>query len=763
MQGVGFRPAVYHLATASGLSGWIINRSGTVRIALEGAESDVARFMAVMPDALPPNARLDTVCLVERLPIDASQRCRDFSIRDSSSSDIVEVVIPPDLSLCRDCAREVLDKSDRRFGYPFLTCTNCGPRYTVVTSMPYDRERTTMADFPMCPACLAEYQDASDRRFHAETTACAVCGPSLQLEDENGTAIDDLNPILTARRIIRSGAILAIKGIGGYLLAANALDRTPLQRLRDRKCRPHKPFAVMAPDIEQLRQYCIVDPAAEKLLTSPAAPIVILDVRPDIVESGQLPLDLITPDSTTLGAMLPNSPLHRLLFDPTEEDPLPRFELLLMTSGNGRGEPTCIANDEAHDRLRTIADFFLSHNRRIKLRNDDSVCVIRHGQPQVWRRARGYAPAALHLPRPLKRCVLAMGAELKNTVAIAYAARAVMSPHIGDLDTPQAVSSLETVTETLSRFLHRTPDTLAVDLHPDMHSTRLGREIARRRGLPVVEIQHHHAHAVACMAENGVEEAIALTLDGTGLGHDGTIWGAELLDVNPAGCSRLGSFTAAPLPGGDAAVQQPLRQLVGRWWQAGVESIQTLGDQVGIDAIQAEGWVKQCSQSINCPLTHAAGRLFDAFAALLGLPPSRVTYEAQAAIRLETAARRFPGGALPRIPYTVNEQERFISIDWTPAFAELTDIRLLRREPDKWAMALHSAVAEAALIMIEYAVIRSPARTVALSGGVFMNRVLCELIVPAIEKRGIRPLIHRQSPPNDGCIALGQAVIAGRE
>jgi hydrogenase maturation protein HypF len=565
----------------------------------------------------------------------------------------------------------------------------------------------------------------------------------------------------TARQALAGGAIVAVRGIGGFLLAADALNRAALTRLRERKSRPHKPLAVMAPRLQALERYCEVPPEAAELLHSPQAPIVILDVRPDAVSSGWLPLDLLSPDTLTMGVMLPTSPLHWMLAVPLPGDPSAEFELLVMTSGNRRGEPICLTNDEARERLHGIADLFLVHDREINLRNDDSVCTLRSGRPQVWRRARGYAPSPIRLAHGLKRNVLAMGAELKNAIAVGFDDRAVLSPHIGDLDTPEAVEGLRKVARSLPAFLDRQPDVVAVDLHPDMQSTRLGRELAGDCGIPVVEVQHHHAHALACLAENGRSHGLALVFDGTGLGPDGAIWGSELLDVEPGRFRRLGAFAAVPLPGGDAAVRRPARQLVARLWQAGVTADAALLRRWAVTEEESAAWTQQCRSGLNCAATHGAGRLFDSFAALLGLAPPAATYDGQAAVRLEAAARRHGAAAAPAVPFQAREADGMFWIDWAPAFAALTDQGRPLPAPEAVAMGAHRAIAEAALKMIEYGLAVAKRDAVALSGGVFMNRILTELVTSRLASRGIGVLLHRQTPPNDGSIALGQVVAAG--
>lgn len=760
VQGVGLRPTVYRLAQEAGLCGWVQNRAGVVRLRLEGDAPVIQEFMRRLPQALPPNARLDTVRELEPDELPSGDGATDFTILPSVVTGRPTVVIPADLAICEDCRSEIQDPRNRRYGYPFTTCTCCGPRYTVVEAMPYDRERTTLSVFPLCPECRAEYENPRDRRFHAESTACPRCGPSLTFQDMQGRQAEG-DPLRVTRKALAAGHIIGVRGIGGFLLAANAFDRDTLSTLRTRKRRPHKPFAVMAADVATVRRFCAVPPEAEALLASPEAPIVILDVLPEAERDGRLPLDLLTPDAPTLGVMLPTSPLHLFLLTPLAGDAVPAFELLVMTSGNRGGEPICLTNAEALERLGGIADGLLTHNREINLRADDSLATIQQGGPQLWRRARGYAPHAILLSRPLQRCVLAMGAELKNTVAVGFEDRVVVSPHVGDLETPEALDGLERVARSLPLFLERRPDVIAVDLHPDMHATLLGRRLASEQGLPVVEVQHHHAHAAAALAEHGKEAGLALVMDGTGLGPDGTVWGAELLAIDPSGYRRLATFAPVRLPGGDAAVRRPARQVVARWVAAGVELTDERLRHVGVTPEEGAAWRLQCRQQVNAPMTHAAGRVFDAFSAVLRLAPETVTYEGQSAIRLEAAARRSSRQAMPGIPFTQAEKKGILVIDWAEAFTLLSDVRLAAGHESDWAYGVHSSIADAAVAMVYYGLSHVDKCPVALSGGVFMNRILTDLVVQRLGALGVRALVHRRIPPNDGCIALGQAVVAG--
>jgi hydrogenase maturation protein HypF len=766
VQGVGFRPAIYRLARAANLGGSVQNRSGSVRLVLEGPADQIRAFLEALPASLPPNARLDSIGEIEDIALSGAPS--PFCIASSASDDASQVVIPADLAICPDCRREVLDPADRRFGYPFTTCTCCGPRYTVINGMPYDRSRTTLSVFPLCPACQREYDNPADRRFHAEAIACPVCGPRLWLEDARGTAVPG-DPLRAARAALAAGRIVAVRGLGGFLLAVDARNRHALEELRRRKRRPHKPFAVMARAPEVVAQLCDLDPAAARMLQSAAAPILILDVR-GAGHGAALPLDLLSPDTQTLGIMLPTTPLHLLLAEPLPGDPSPAFDWLVMTSGNRGGEPICLTNEEARARLAGIADLFLLHNREINLRCDDSLLAAAGGEKQVWRRARGFAPDPLPLAWPLSRTVLAMGAELKNAIAMGYDRRVVTSPHVGDLEAPEAVEGLRQVADALPRFVNRAPQVVAVDAHPDMHSTRVGRDIAQRLGIPVCTVQHHHAHAAACLAEHGRREGLALVFDGTGLGPDNHIWGAELLDVHADGTSqRLASFAGVPLPGGDAAVQRPARQLAGRCHAAGLDLAPAQLARLEIGEEEWQVWRQQCAAGLNAPVTHAAGRLFDAFAVALGLSNRVTTYEGQTAIRLEAAARsaRGAGGSLgAKIPYRCLQQDGMMWVDWSDAFRQLLDPAVAATagrgaSTDAWAYAAHVAIAAAAAEMVRYGLAMSGQRAVALSGGVFMNRLLAALLVPQLEAAGLTVLQHRDTPPNDGGVAVGQAVVVG--
>ncbi|MBF0181643.1 MAG: carbamoyltransferase HypF [Magnetococcales bacterium] len=756
VQGIGFRPALHRLATAAGLGGWVENRSDGVRLALIGPPEALTAFLEALPFRLPALARIDRIEITDRAALDPSSAPLPFHIRSSSGSPAGRISIPPDLAVCPACIAEIMDPANRRYGYPFTSCTECGPRYTVLERLPYDRENTSLRLFPLCPDCLAEYGAPLDRRFHAESMACPRCGPRLFLTDRHGREQPG-DPLRSARQALAQGRILAVRGLGGFQLLADAANRAAIETLRQRKSRPHKPLALMAASVEVLAGVCHVSEPEWRLLRHPGQPIVILDRR---AGPAAYPMEIIAPDSATLGVMLPTTPLHHLLLHPLAGDPVAACDFLIATSGNPSGEPLCIGNDEARERLGAVADLFLCHDREIIRRNDDSVTVCREGAVQAWRRARGMVPESLRPPRPLRRNVLAMGADLKNTFTLGFEDRLLPSPHIGDLRSARCVDELEETLRSLLRLLGGRVEVVAVDLHPDMQSTRLGRRLAEAFGVPLASVQHHHAHALACMAEHGVSEGMALVWDGVGLGTDGGIWGAELLHVTARGAERLASFESVPLPGGDQAVLRPARQLIARLADAGIDWDPAWLAGRGIDPGEAEIWREQTRRGLNAPPCHAAGRLFDAYAALLGLAPERISYEGQAAVRLESAARLWGGEAMT-VPFGWRTRADGLGlISWREAFGWAM-ARLEEGQPVAMlARALHRGVAEAALAMARHGAALTGERRIFLSGGVFMNRLLCELLLPRLEGAGLLPLAHGRIPPNDNGISLGQAVAA---
>ena len=767
------RPALHRLASEARLCGSVQNLAGSVELVLEGSEREIANFIENLPARLPTVARLQSISLKASWPIEKQEASQGFAILVSDAREkpgtlfpgtsFPGTLFPPDLALCGECRAEVMDKNNRRFGYPFTTCTNCGPRFTVVNGTPYDRELTTLSVFPLCALCRAEYTDPQGRRFHAESIACPECGPQIHFESSTAKT-SRAEALLSARKALSTGEIVAVRGVGGYLLAADAFNAAAVTELRKRKERPHKPLAVMARNMEVVRRFCIIPECGETLLNSPEAPILILGLRPEAAE--MLPVKLLAPDTNDLGVMLPTSPLHLLLFEPLPGDDVPPFDLLVMTSGNRRGEPICISNSEARERLSDIADAFLLHDREINLRADDSLCALHDDRVQLWRRGRGYTPRAVRLKHKLRRPVLALGAELKNAIAVGDGDAIFPSAHIGDLDTPEAADSLETLAETFPRFLFKEPQVIAADLHPDLYSTVLGRRLAAKKTLDFMQIQHHFAHAAALMAERGIVECLALTFDGTGYGTDGTIWGGELLKAScrmgNVGFERLASFRPAPLPGGDAAVREPIRQIVGRLGQAGISINGELSRSLSVGEDRAAVWEKQVKAGINTSLSSGAGRLFDSFSVLLGFSPGQATYDGQAAVQLESAARK-AAGETPELDFTANEEDGMLFIDWAPAFIQTVEQGAAGCRQPEWALAVHRAVARAAARMVEFGLTQiSAPLPVALTGGVFMNRILTRMVEEKLREQSVEVLVHSEVPPNDGGLAVGQAYIAGR-
>jgi len=699
VQGVGFRPFVYGLARAQELGGFVRNDARGVVIEVEGATEKLDLFAAALVEQAPPLAR---IAALEESEIEPRGE-QDFTIAQSADEGARTALVPADIATCDDCLRELFDPQDRRFGYPFINCTNCGPRFTIIRSVPYDRTNTSMASFEMCEACRREYEDPANRRFHAEPTCCPDCGPRLSLEP--GQAVS----------LLREGKIVAIKGLGGYHLACDAANEQAVARLRERKRREEKPLAVMTSSPELLVELA---PEEEALLRSAERPIVLARRRADAPIAAS-----VAPGTEWLGLMLPYTPLHHLLCADFGG-------ALVMTSGNISDEPIAFENEEAKRRLGQIADAFLSHDRPIERRCEDS--VVRAAFP--IRRSRGYAPMALPLPVSARAPLLATGAELKSTFCVVRGDQAFLSPHLGDLDTELAYSAFRTDLELYLAMLGVEPELLACDLHPDY----LASKWARAQELKLVEVQHHHAHAAACLAENGeTGPALALVLDGTGYGPDGTIWGGELLRCDLAGFERVSHLDPVPLPGGEAAVREP--------WRIAAAYLERAERPVPFP-----GWSRvRESLKVNAPLSSGAGRLFDAAAALLGLR-EKVSYEGQAAIELEQLA-----GHVEAEPYPCREEDGHIL--GADLIACVHDDLAAGRDRAEIAAAFHEGVA---LACVEACARAAEPRTVVLSGGCFQNLRLLASVRRRLEERGFRVLAHSLLPPNDACISFGQAAIA---
>ncbi len=744
VQGVGFRPFVYRLAHELNLTGWVRNTPAGVEIEIQGTGDRLDTFDDAVRNSLPPLAVI-TSHLRTDIPADDDQ---SFTILPSGGGSC-DIQITPDSALCSDCLRELFDPAGRRYRYPFITCTNCGPRYSIITGIPYDRPNTTMAAFPLCPDCLREYRDPLDRRFHAQPIACHICGPQVSLLTFAGEMIAVRDAAVTQSiELLKNGAILAVKGIGGYHLAVDACNDDAVGRLRERKKRDEKPFAVMVPSLESARELALTSELEERLMSSPEAPIIIVRKRPDSELSA-----LIAPHNGWIGLMLPYAPLHHLLMRDN-------FQALVMTSGNISDEPVAFEDGEALQRLAGIADYFLLHDRPIHIRSDDSVMRVFQGKPLFYRRARGYAPRAVTLPFPVPP-LLAAGAELKSAVCLANGDRAVLSQHIGDLQNQTTFDSFGHTVTHLSGILGFKPGLVACDLHPDYLSSRF----AEDSGIPLTLVQHHHAHLASCMAENGLDgDVIGIIFDGTGYGADGTVWGGEFLAGGYDGYRRAGHFRPAPMPGGDAAVREPWRMAMSYLYQAIGEAAFTIDHPAALHLPEKERalFAQMLRRGINSPLTSSCGRLFDAVAALLNLRHT-VSYDGQGAIELEALAESNDEGKTASYPYSIvfNEEEP-LQLDFSSMFPGiLTDIDA-GIETAAIAHRFHQTVASAATDVCLLISGTTALDRVILSGGVFQNRLLSEMIYTALTRKGLHVFTHRLVPPNDGGIALGQAAIAGR-
>ncbi|MGD1155238.1 MAG: carbamoyltransferase HypF [Terriglobia bacterium] len=741
VQGVGFRPYIYRLATETNLTGFITNTEAGVCIEVEGPPEAVAIFLSRLPKEVPPLARITNITVTDR----PSNHDEEFRILPSRAGEERRVLISPDVAICEDCLRELLNPTDRRFRYPFINCTNCGPRYTIVHDIPYDRAKTSMAVFLMCPDCQHEYDDPSDRRFHAQPNACWNCGPRVELWDGEGRRIESSDPISPAVEVLAAGEIVAVKGLGGFHLAVDAMNEAAVARLRERKRRVEKPFAIMAENLECVAEFCELDDDSRNLLQTPAHPIVLLQKKP-----AQRIAVSVAPFNRDLGVFLPYTPLHHLLF--AEK----RFPALVMTSGNISEEPIAIDNREAVDRLRGIADCFLVHNREILLRCDDSVVRIEGRRPRQVRRSRGYVPVPVFLKEKLPP-VLAVGGELKNTVCLTRGREAFLSQHIGDLENLESYRFFESTVAGLERILEVEPKLLAYDLHPDYFSTRWA---LAKEGIDRVGVQHHHAHIASCMAENHLEgSVIGLALDGTGYGLDGNVWGGEVLVADYRDFQRLAHLDYVSMPGGSAAIVEPRRMAIsylhhhfGRdFWGLDIPFTRRL------DRRRTETLLRLIERGVNSPLTSSCGRLFDAVAALAGVR-EQVNYEAQAAIELEAALE---GGSEDiGYPFAIRDASGGWAIDTRPLFLAL--VQDLREGVPAGIISrrFHLGFVDVLVRAAEMVRGRAGLDRVCLSGGSFQNIFLLEHTSKRLEAEGFQVFTHADVPCGDGGLSLGQALVA---
>jgi hydrogenase maturation protein HypF len=740
VQGVGFRPFVYHLAVARKLTGRVFNANHGVQIDVEGTPEAVAAFMRELK-ANPPRLARVVAVHQENLPLDGYA---DFTILESDASEEPEALVPPDIAHCPDCARETLDPQDRHYQYPFTNCTHCGPRFTIIEALPYDRPRTAMADFTMCGSCSREYHEPSDRRFHAQPVACPACGPWPELVDKHGNRIAGNWQQLCWEGLAR-GEILAVKSLGGFHLVCDALNQEAVMMLRHRKGRGTKPLAVMCRDLATVAKYCCLNKEEAELLESPQAPIVVLAQKP----GAGLP-QALAPGLKTLGVMLPYTPLHLLLFAGP-------FAVLVMTSGNYKALPLVKENATALTELKGLADFFLMHQRQIVNRCDDSLTRVVDGEVQFYRRSRGYVPQPLVVPAARGYCrrILGIGAEMKSTFCLLKGGQAFLSQHLGELDTREGVENWKSSLVNWERLLGFQPETVAYDLHPQYHSTRLAGQIP---GVTRVGVQHHHAHLAACLADNGLHErVIGVILDGTGYGTDGCLWGFEILSGDYTAFTRRFYLAYVPLPGGERSIRYPWRTAVAYIFSfLGPKMKDRVFALFGEQGEELEVVWQLLARRVKAPLTSGCGRFFEAVAALLGVCTQN-TYEGQAAVALgELVADPKEGLKERAYPFRIRGEQIHPGATFTGILADLT----LGLEPEVIATRFHNTV----IRMVTEAVIRTAAETglkkVVLSGGTFQNPYLCINLKKMLRQAGFTVYEHRQVPTNDGGISLGQAMVA---
>jgi hydrogenase maturation protein HypF len=745
VQGVGFRPYVFSLARRRALRGQVLNNTTGVLIDVEGENNQIEEFINDLKLNPPPLSLIESV---ERRDSLGRSHYLDFRIIESATEGKKFVPISADIATCLDCLRELLDPNDRRYRYPFINCTNCGPRFTIIEDIPYDRAQTTMRDFPMCDACRAEYENPLDRRFHAEPIACPRCGPSLSLTDASGQAFareadGDEDIIARARQLLSSGMILAVKGIGGFHLACDALNAEAVGRLRRRKYREDKPFALMANAVEAVRDYCFVSRAEEDLLTSVHRPIVLLKKKPGV----SIP-EAIAPGATTLGFMLPYTPLHYLLLENSERP-------IVLTSGNISDEPICYEDVDARERLCDIADYLLLHNRRIHMRTDDSVARIHDGQEMILRRSRGFAPAPVSTAFKFGREILACGAELKNTFCLTRGNYAFVSHHIGDLENLETLRSFKQGIEHFRRLFHLQPEVVVHDLHPEYLSTKYA--LALDDQLTKVGVQHHHAHVASCMADNRIEgEVIGVAMDGLGFGHDGRMWGGEFFVADFVEAERVAHLDYVPMPGGAKAIREP-------WRMAAVYLHRAVGSDFlklkipFAQNVNARAWTtlqRMTATGTNSPETSSMGRLFDALSSLLGLK-QRVNYEGQAAIELEAIAEQ---NCTESYEFELTADANIIKAE--PVIRRAVEDLLNGLSPQKVSAKFHLGVAHLIANIAHHVRDERRLSRVVLSGGVFQNMLLLESARRLLKEDGFEVFTHSRVPPNDGGISFGQAAIA---
>ncbi len=743
VQGVGFRPFVHGLANRFGLSGFVRNQTGGVLIEVEGQSDSLDQFLHELASSPPPLAHIDEVRWTSRLP----RGDPDFRIESSETDLASSIFVSPDFATCDDCLRELFDPGDRRYLYPFLNCTHCGPRLSIIREAPYDRQRTTMAAFSMCPDCRAEYENPRDRRFHAQPIACPACGPRLRALDSRGQQVHTDLPMALGALSLKDKKIVALKGLGGYHLACLADDDAAVALLRRRKHRDQKPFAIMVKDVELARSLCEISPAELRILISPRRPIVLLKRRRDAQVA-----EMVAPGNPTLGVMLPYTPLHHLILSQLDG------KSLVMTSGNASDEPIAFEDEDAVARLAGIADLFLTHDRPIHLRCDDSVTRVVAGSELPLRRSRGYAPAPVELPLPCPMPILALGGQLKATFALGRGRHAFLSHHLGELEYYEAERAYRQAVPHYERLFGLEPELVVHDLHPDYATTRYARE--RDPSIPRLAVQHHHAHVASCMADNLLDEpVIGVAFDGTGLGTDGAIWGGEFLTGSYGGFRRAAHLRYVPMPGGDQAIREPWRMAASYLADAGQ------GDSFLAGRVPAASLMtvrRLIDRQINTPLTSSVGRLFDGVAALLGTR-DRVTYEGQAAIELEWLATTARSCDLSSFDFDITagpERGDPLSIDTRPLIVSIATLIGSGQDRAQIAWRFHLTLVEIVAQVCARLRQQEGLDLVVLSGGVFQNALLTSRVIERLEREGFRVYRHRNVPPGDGGLSLGQLAIA---
>jgi hydrogenase maturation protein HypF len=758
VQGVGFRPTVYRLAQTYGLRGEVSNDGQGVLIRVVGDRATIDKFVNHLQTEPPPLAKIESI---HRSTATEEILAADNFVIVASRNSKIQTQIAPDAATCEACKQEIFDPSSRWYGYPFTNCTHCGPRLSLIRQLPYDRHNTSMAAFDLCPDCQQDYHNPLNRRFHAQPTACPVCGPKVWLETGDGKPIHlNLNEIEAVAHFIQQGHIVAIKGLGGFHLACDATNETAVQQLRQRKYRQDKPLALMARDINIIQEYCQISLAEQELLESVAAPIVLL------TQNGKKQVaTAVAPGQNTLGFMLPYTPLHHLILQNLDFP-------IVFTSGNLSDEPQCIENSEAQEKLIGIADYFLFHNREIVNRVDDSVVRVVNHRIQVLRRARGYAPAPINLPTEFANspAILAMGSELKNTFCLLSQGQAIVSQHIGDLENALAAEAYRKTLELYLGLLDHHPQAIAVDLHPEYLSTKLGKEIAELNQIPFYSIQHHHAHIVACLAENKVslnaKPVLGIALDGLGYGEEGQLWGGEFLLADYRNFKRLGSFKPVAMIGGEQAIYQPWRNTYAHLKSVFQDDLLNQILKTELEILFQKKPLKLLNQliekEINSPLASSCGRLFDAVAAAIGICRDSCSYEGQAAMMLETIAEDYllnNSEEITGYPFDVAKLEYKLYLEPRPLWnALLTDLKN-HVHPGLMAAKFHLGLADGITFMVQKLQDKADFNKVALSGGVFQNKLLLTQLCYRLNPLNLQVLTHSQVPSNDGGLSLGQAVI----